>query len=157
MKAARRLSSGSTSAEIRPPIGIAVCLMPSAKPRSLAGNHCMTARPLAALTLAPAAPARKISAISQSNPEAEPAATSATAQSVSPVPSTSRSPRRSASRPHGSSVTSVPIQRLSSTTPICTRLSEWASRSAGASTGRPMITAENEVWAAVPAASTSQR
>ena len=117
----------------------------------------MTARPLAALTLAPAAPARKISAISGQNPSAEPAATNAPAQKVSPVASTNRSPRRSASRPQGSSVSSVPIQRLSSTTPTCRRLSECSSRRAGASTGSPMITAENEVWAAVPAARTSQR
>ena len=40
-----------------PPSGIAVCRIPSASPRSSGANQCMTARPLAELTLAPAAPA----------------------------------------------------------------------------------------------------
>ena len=57
-----------------PPTGIAVCRTPRAKPRSVAGNHCITARPLAALTLAPAAPARPTSRTSDSKLFAEPAA-----------------------------------------------------------------------------------
>jgi hypothetical protein len=140
-----------------PPIGIAVWRTPSAKPLSVAGNHCITALPLAAFTLAPAAPARPTSRISDPNPAAEPAPTSAAAHASRPLASTSRSPTRSASTPHGSSVNSVPTQRLSSTTPTWTSESECASRSAGASTGSPMITAEKEVCAAVPAARTSQR
>ena len=39
-----------------PPIGIAVCRIPSARPSSVDGNQAMIARPLAALTLAPSAP-----------------------------------------------------------------------------------------------------
>ncbi len=57
-RARRRASAiGRTIAAIPPPIGIAVWRIPSASPRSSGGNHCMTARPLAAFTLAPAAPA----------------------------------------------------------------------------------------------------
>ena len=43
----------------KPPIGIAVCRMPSASPRCVAGNQDMTARPLAECTLAPARPVAK--------------------------------------------------------------------------------------------------
>ena len=50
-------TAGSATAASAPPIGIAVCRTPSANPRSPAGNQCMTARPLAELTLAPMPPA----------------------------------------------------------------------------------------------------
>ena len=50
-------TTGSASAANAPPSGIAVCRTPSASPRWETENHCITARPLAALTLAPIAPA----------------------------------------------------------------------------------------------------
>ena len=49
---------GRRSAASRPPIGSAVCRIPRAKPRSSCPNQLMTARPLAAFTLAPEAPPR---------------------------------------------------------------------------------------------------
>ena len=117
----------------------------------------MTARPLAALTLAPAAPARKRRTNSETNSVACAAPTSAAAQAPSPSASTSRSPRRSAKRPHGSSVNNEPSQNASRAKPTLTRLRSNSLRIAGASTGSPISTAANEVCAAVPAASTSQR
>ena len=51
-------SHGSAAAAAAPPIGIADCRIPSASPRSSAPNQPITARPLAALTLAPSAPVR---------------------------------------------------------------------------------------------------
>src|SRR5207248_2990312 len=50
-------SHGRPAAAAAPPIGIAVWRTPRASPRSSAGNQPMTARPLAAFTLAPNAPA----------------------------------------------------------------------------------------------------
>ena len=50
-------SCGTTSAATSPPSGTAVWRTPSAKPRSSAPNQCITARPLAEFTLAPAPPA----------------------------------------------------------------------------------------------------
>src|SRR5439155_11899006 len=50
-------SGGRASAETSPPTGTFACRIPRARPRSERGNHCITARPLAALTLAPNAPA----------------------------------------------------------------------------------------------------
>jgi hypothetical protein len=48
---------GKVSAARIPPTGSAVCLIPSARPRCRCSNQAMTARPLAALTDAPRAPA----------------------------------------------------------------------------------------------------
>ena len=48
-----------------PPIGTAVCLIPSASPRSSAVNQRMTARPLPDCTLPPAIPPRPRKATSQ--------------------------------------------------------------------------------------------
>ena len=50
-------SSGRPKAVRAPAIGTAVWRTPSASPRLAASNQCMTARPLAELTLAPRAPA----------------------------------------------------------------------------------------------------
>ena len=50
-------SGGSPSEATRPPIGTFAWRMPRASPRSENGNQCITARPLAAFTLAPKAPA----------------------------------------------------------------------------------------------------
>jgi hypothetical protein len=148
-------TSGSATAPIPAPSGIAVCRIPSASPRSATPNHCMTARPLAALTLAPAALARKSSVSSVRNSPAHPAAAARIPQAPSPVPRTTRSPTRSASRPQASSVRIVPTHRLASRTPSCDRLRSSSSRSFGARTDGPMNSAEFAVAAAVPAARTA--
>ena len=135
-------SAGSAIAAMNPPSGIAVWRTPSASPRSAAGNQYMTARPLAAFTLAPAAPAIPSSASSTPKRPACEAPTSAVAQPPSPAASTSRSPTRSASSPHGNSVSKPPIQTLSITNPTSTRLSPNSCRICGASTGNPIKTAE---------------
>ena len=50
-------SGGSEKEAAAAPTGTAVCLSPSARPRSSRGNQWKTARPLAAMPLAPSAPA----------------------------------------------------------------------------------------------------
>ena len=112
-------TTGSASAANAPPSGIAVCRTPSASPRWETENHCITARPLAALTLAPIAPATVSSTTSISNEPAQPAAAASTPHPASPLASTSRSPIRSASSPHGSSVRIGPIQTVESASPTC--------------------------------------
>ena len=54
----RPRSAAGQSAAAAPPSGNAVCRIPSANPRCDGANQPITARPLAAFTLAPAAPAR---------------------------------------------------------------------------------------------------
>ncbi len=94
-------SSGSPSATQAPPIGTAVCRTPSANPRWLAPNQCITARPLAELTLAPSAPARNSSAVSEANDPTNAATPRHTDAAPSPAPITVRSPQRSVARPQG--------------------------------------------------------
>lgn len=108
-----------------------------ATPRCAPGNQLSTARPLAALTLAPDAPARN------SQPASTPAwvATEAAA-SASPAPSrpadmTSRSPTRSVSRPQSSSVRTSPAVGAPSSAPNEATDSPWDNRSASATAASP--------------------
>ena len=109
---------GRHSAAAAPPSGSAVCRIPRANPRWEGANQPMTARPLAAFTLAPAAPAtdqqRDERAVARRERGHRRARTLATAR---PEPSTRRSPSRSVSSPQGSSVTSEPTLTAAITTP----------------------------------------
>ena len=69
--------------------------IPSARPRSDGANQCITARPLAALTLAPSAPAATRRSTSCAKPEAIPTHARAIAEVESPSGRTIRSPMRS--------------------------------------------------------------
>src|SRR5438270_564098 len=110
--------TGRTAAPSAPPIGIAVCRIPSARPSSPEGNQAMIARPLAAFTLAPSAPAAMSAATSEPSPPVSAAPPSATPAPTSPAAITQRSSNRSATRPHGRSVNSIPMPIAASTTPV---------------------------------------
>ena len=114
---AAEFTAGKASAATAPPIGIAVWRTPSASPRCPAENHCMTARPLAAFTLAPSAPASVRSATSSQNEPAQPAAATTTPHPARPLARTMRSPIRSESSPQGRSVAIGPIQTLENAMP----------------------------------------
>ena len=64
--------TGRRAAPSAPPIGIAVCRIPSARPSSPGGNQLMIARPLAAFTLAPSAPAAISAPTSEPNAPVSP-------------------------------------------------------------------------------------
>src|SRR5436190_1196195 len=159
--AARRLmwdvSAGRTPAAIAPPSGTAVWRMPSASPRSSGPNHAITARPLADCVPPPSAPATARAATSPPNDDVKPAATSATAHPASPDVSTARSPIRSATMPHGSSVSSSPKLSAASTTPTCVSVRSYPCRICGAIDGRPRRIAEKLAWPTTPAARIAQR
>ena len=151
------VSCGTTSAAMSPPSGTAVCRTPRASPRSSAANQCMTARPLAELTLAPAPPARASRTMSERKSGAYAAPARKAAQAPRPSPSTTRSPKRSAAMPHGSMVRRAPTHSAASSTPIWPSDRPYSSRSVGTSTGSPIPNAEKLVCAMVPAARTAQR
>ena len=149
--------AGNVSAATKPPTGIAVCRTPSASPRSFGPNHCMTARPLAAFTLAPAAPARASSVPRTAALGANAAPATHPAQPARPAAMTSLSPNRSAASPQGRSVSVPPTQAAASRTPTPESESPYSSRSVGASTGRPTKRTAALAIAVEPAASTAQR
>jgi hypothetical protein len=97
--------------------------MPSASPRSSSPNQAITARPLAALTPAPSAPATDSAATRCVKEDEYAAHTSAAAVPSWPIAMTERSPIRSATIPQRSSVASEPMLSAASTTPTCVRLS----------------------------------
>jgi hypothetical protein len=109
------------------------------------------------LTLEPAAPASARKTHSAANPGANAAAVKPSPQSPIPVAIAARSPIRSASSPHGSSVNVAPTHAAERTTPTCVSDRSNSSRSAGASAGSPTPTMENPTCAHVPAARTAQR
>src|SRR5918996_1110148 len=92
-------TAGSASAPTSPPTGIAVCRTPRARPRSSAANHCITARPLAELTLEPAAPARPSSARREARLGAYAAPTRQPAQPARPTARAVRSQTERVDRP----------------------------------------------------------
>ena len=81
----RASRAGTDRAATSPPRGTAVCRTPSASPRSSGPNQCMTARPLAELTLAPAPPARASRTTSERKSGAYAAPTMNAAQPASPT------------------------------------------------------------------------
>src|SRR5689334_23724095 len=148
---------GSASAATAVPTGVDVWRMPSASPRSAGPNHDMTARPLAELTLAPAPPAAPNKATMAAKLDVNAIGTVSAAQRPRPAARTRRSPTRSASRPHGSSVPIGPTHGAAMTTPACVRLKPRSSRSAGARTAGAVSGAMYAACAPVPAARTAHR
>ena len=78
----------------------------------------MIARPLAAFTLAPSAPAATRASTSVQRPCVDAAPASAAPAPTSPATITQRSSNRSARSPHGSSVKSIPMPTAARTTPV---------------------------------------
>src|SRR6266540_459657 len=153
----RAVSAGRARAATPPPSGVAICRMPSAVPRWRRPNQAMTARPVAALEQEPSIPATTSAPASGQKPDAKAATASAPAAPVRPMTSTGRSPIRSVSRPHASSVTTTPALALASSTPVWVRPTPNRDCRAGPSASRPWLYAENAPWAPTPTASTSQR
>ena len=149
--------SGSVTAASAPPSGSDAWRRPRAKPRSSAANQCITARPLAELTLEPAALAS-----ASKNTSATKSSTKATPATSRPIParptvSDHRSPKRSAASPQRRSVQIGPSQTLASAIPTSVSVRSNSSWRVGASTGGLSSTAEYAVAPAVPAARTAQR
>ena len=90
-------------------------------------------------------------------PSVRRAASSAANASTSPVAITRRSPSRSASAPHSTSVDTSPTVTLASSTPRPVRPRPYSVRSSGASPGSPCRTAAELAWATTPAPRTTQR
>jgi hypothetical protein len=134
-----------------------MCRRPSASPRSDGPNHATTARPLAAFALEPKAPASARAAPSAKPEPAREARTSAPAAPVSPTAMTARSPIRSASAPHASSVARIPIVGAASSAPVWASDTPSSARISGATAGSPSWSAEMLAWAVMPTASTTQR
>jgi hypothetical protein len=96
--------------------------MPSAKPRVSRGNQLVTARPVAVLMLAPNAPATASRTTSSAKLGAYADPASAALAPSSPTVPVTRSPTRSAAKPHGSSVSTAPTPEMPSMTPTSVRL-----------------------------------
>ena len=79
-------------------------------------NQCMTARPLAELTLAPMPPGNGQQHDERQKSSPQPAAATSTPQSPSPLASTNRSPTRSASEPPGRAASGSARPRRSTST-----------------------------------------
>ena len=127
---------GRTSAATSPPAGIAVCRIPSASPRCSGGNQCMTARPLAELTLAPAG--------SRQREEGDEPARSSARRPRRPGRRRTRRARRRARparrtgrprAPTASSVSSAPTHSAASMIPISESVRPKCVRIAGARAG----------------------
>ena len=130
-RAADRLTApavGRTRAATATPSGCALCRMPMASPRWPAGNQPRMSRPLAAYTDAPAAPARARHRPSAPSPCTMLPASRITPASARPVPSTSRSPQRSAAAPQATSVSSSPAVGQATSRPACSRDSPSARK-----------------------------
>ena len=120
-------------------------------------NQCITARPLAELTLAPAAPASASSKTSCD--EAVDESDAGGEHTHAGQADGERRPLAEAvgSSPQRRSVKIGPIQTVDERDPDLRQREVESSRSAGASTGGLISTAENAVAPAVPAARTAQR
>lgn len=148
---------GRTTAPSAPPIGMAVCRIPSARPSSSEGNQPMIARPLAAFTLAPRAPAAASAPTSGPKEVVAAAPARAAPAPTRPTTMTQRSSNRSAASPHGRSVTSMPIPIAARTTPVSPSDSAYSDRIAGASAGSPTEAVAKLACATVPAARITHR
>jgi hypothetical protein len=137
------------------PTGTDVWRTAIAMPRRSAGNQVRTARPLAALTLAPDAPASASSTPATTGSVVEEAAVSATAAPASPTAMTPRSPKRSVALPHAMSVPTRPTEMAPSSAPTPATLRPKCARSAGVTAESPRKYAAVAACAAVPTASTT--
>ena len=129
------------------PSGVEVCRIPMASPRRCGGNHPITTRPLAALVLVEAAPARKRARPRRTGPPALAAATPRTAVATSPASRVSRSPRRSQSRPHATRVQAPPATGAAATRPASARLRSSRSTSDGIRKAGPVFMTADAAWA----------
>ena len=149
--------AGSVSAASAPPSGIAVWRMPSTNPRSSRANQPITARPVAPVALPAARPVRKSPTSSTAKPSAAAATHSAAAVIASPPASTTRSPMRSASMPHGTSPIVMPVATAPNTNPTSPIESANVSRNSGPSAGNPCRRTPTTAVPRHPTASTTQR
>jgi hypothetical protein len=117
----------------------------------------MTARPLAALTLAPHIPASVNSVNTAAKGGSVAAATNAAPAAPRPAATTARSPIRSVRRPQARSVKTMPPLVAAISTPMSPSDRSYSSRSAGASTATPVPSAEYAACATTPAPSTTHR
>ena len=99
------------------PSGCDIWRMPIARPRRSAGNQPTTTRPLAAFADAEAAPARRRNTASHVSEGASAAPAVARAANAAPSASTRRSPVRSTTQPHATSVHAVPIPDIATIVP----------------------------------------
>ena len=130
------------SAASATPSGWAVCRSPMARPRSFSGNQPSTTRPLAAFTDAPAAPAAphsSVMTIMAEPPEGRASATATISRPDRPSPATivSRSPCRSTTAPHSTSVNSRPVLGAATMTPAWASDTPVSPRNTGSRYGRP--------------------
>src|SRR4051794_18667546 len=138
------------------PTGCAICRTPIASPRRSGGNQPTTTRPPAAFVLAAAAPARNSVTTSSAVPPERAAASPAAVVAASPVRRGKRSPRRSATAPHATSVSITPSVGDAATRPASARVRPLAC-SAGMRNAGPCTITAVAAWASVLAASIAQR
>ena len=150
-------SGGSARAPAAAPSGTDVCRTAIASPRRWWGNQVSTARPLAALTDAPEAPASASRTPAATGSSTRTAAPRAAAAPTSPTVITDRSPKRSAAIPHGTRVGISPADTAPTSRPTPARSRPKWSRSAGVTAAIPRKCVAVAAWASVPAASTTQR
>ena len=139
------------------PAGWAICRMPIARPRRPAGNQPTTTRPLATLLLAAARPASPSPSASSTTEPDIAASDPRTAAPTRPASSTSRSPRRSVTIPHGTSATITPAIGAAATRPASARVSPSRSCSTGIRNAGPCTITAVDAWATVLAASIAHR
>ena len=150
-------SGGITSAAAATPSGCPIWRTPMATPRCRTPNQPITRRPLAALTEAPAAPIRANARPRAVGWDAVVLARAIVPVSVSPVASTARSPYRSARAPQRIRVSTSPTDGAAASAPASASDSPSVRRSVGRRKGRPNMSVDATVWAAVPRPSISQR
>src|SRR5436309_1991375 len=113
----------------------------------------MTARPVAELTPAATPPATARATTRPANDDAYAAHTSAPDAHARPMLITRRSPIRSATRPHASSVGTEPRKLAARTTPVCVNVKWKSRRMAGAIAGNPSPVVAYDACATTPAPS----
>ena len=113
----RSATTAMPIAAIPTPTGCAIWRTPMASPRRCGGNQPTTTRPLAALVHAEAAPANPSATASSGTLCVSAPAAPASVAPVSPVSSAKRSPRRSTTSPHSTSVSITPMVGAAATSP----------------------------------------
>ena len=134
-----------------------MCRRPSAIPRSSRRNHDTTARPLAAFALTPNTPATARPAPIARAESANDVTTIAAAATPRPAEITARSPMRSASAPHASTVAMLPNVGAARIAPTAASDRPSSSRISSAIAARPSRSAAKLPWAIIPTARTTQR
>ena len=153
----RSATTAMVAAATPTPTGWAICRMPIARPRRPAGNQPTTTRPLATLLLAAARPASPSPSASSTTEPDIAASDPRTAAPTRPASSTSRSPRRSVTTPHGTSASITPAIGAAATRPAWARVSPSRSCSTGIRNAGPCTITAVDAWATVLAASIAHR